>query len=664
MTSLHDELSEGTEEGVELTTSLSAKDGPVTSKQSNIAATTVTKKDATAKGQIFSKPQQETIEPVTVGRGSSKSNSHRNNQNSNSDVDTNNGSIKNDSPSTITATGKKSSTLSQSTSPTPASSETPIPPVKKIKTGSASSAAIRPSPLRTSVTTAAPNTSATNSSSKPPQFPAAEASPEAKKRKASVSNGSKPPSLPLAQGGNRSVNGYHNLKDEDDDEDVSDVNEGDDVVSDLSVKDLEQDQEQEARSSRPIRRDNAFRPSKKWPPGNSNASVIASTGLNSKSNGSATQGKIMVELTPRQPQVPPQPVFVIDKNQKARKWGKSGIVFHTLGGVVSIPLWTSDQEMLLNEPKPLFVKQPVSIMAAGRKDSSLARLAVLSQLDMDMDLDSPERGNTPDSMDGSSPGPTMPSLKKKRGTKKLHTDSKDENVIQGNGSSKLLAIRKALLNKRIHADSGNAIVVDDIDGDDDSVSINTAMNSTSKASSARSTPAPTQQRPRTFPCSFEGCNKSFMDKFHLDRHEARHVTEEIVCGIDGCTKAYNSISTVRRHQSMMHKDKKLLMDAAAAAEAEAEAGAESSNSNNSKSNPKNNQANSKKTIAKKGKSKSASTSAAATPEPVKMTLVLKDVKDSAYRPWMDSSESSTRMSFPLKDMKYHKSSSSSSSTSM
>jgi hypothetical protein len=34
-------------------------------------------------------------------------------------------------------------------------------------------------------------------------------------------------------------------------------------------------------------------------------------------------------------------VFVIDKNQKARKWGRSLNIFQTLGGEVTIPLWTS-----------------------------------------------------------------------------------------------------------------------------------------------------------------------------------------------------------------------------------------------------------------------------------------------------------------------------------
>ncbi|KAG0002955.1 hypothetical protein BGZ79_002014 [Entomortierella chlamydospora] len=676
-----DELPEGTEGEMELPPSpLPSKVGSVTSKHSKATATTTTKRETTVKGQGSSKPQLETTEPITVSKGTSKSQgSHRSgNNNQNSSTCLGNGSPKNDSPSkttvtttsnatitstTATANGKKSTTSSQSSPPVSDSSEPLIPPVKKIKTGSASSAAIRPSPLRTSITTTTPFTNVNNSSPKSPPSPAVGISPGAKKRKASMSNGSKASPLSQTKSSNGGANGHFGLKEEDDDNDSSYLNEGDDSVSNLSVKELEQDQENDPASTRPVKRDAVSRPK------------AASGGLGSKSNGNA-QGRIMVELASRQTQPPPSPPsppnFVIDKNQKARKWGKSGIVFQTLGGVVSIPLWTSDQEMLLNEPKPLNTHQSVPMMTTGRKDSSLARLAVLSQLDMDMDLDSPERGNTPDSLDGGSPGPTTPSLKKKRMSKRPQSDSKEENGPQGIGANKLLAIKKALQNKRARADSGNATPAEDLDGDDDSVSTAMATNPTSKASSARSTPAPTQQRPRTFPCSFEGCNKSFMDKFHLDRHEARHVTEEIVCGIDGCTKAYNSISTVRRHQSMMHKDKKLQMDAAAAAsaaEVEAEAEVESSNSNNGKNNSKDGQANGKKVAAKKGKSKSA---APASPVVVPVALMLKDVKDSAYRPWMDSTESSTRTSSPLKDTKYegsgagqlkhHKSPSSTSST--
>lgn len=40
------------------------------------------------------------------------------------------------------------------------------------------------------------------------------------------------------------------------------------------------------------------------------------------------------------------------------------------------------------------------------------------------------------------------------------------------------------------------------------------------------------------------------------------MTQVIVCGVDGCTKAYDSLSTMRRHQSMMHKQWKEEMAAA------------------------------------------------------------------------------------------------------
>ncbi|KAF9199381.1 hypothetical protein BGZ49_010513 [Haplosporangium sp. Z 27] len=646
-----DEEEEVKEEEESPTSSSPSKVG--TSKQSKIAG----------KAQHgSSKALPETIEPIAANRGASKSqgshksaSNNQNNNNGNNNGNANNINNETDLPtkatpvtaSSISATnGKKSITSSsQSTSSSPNPSDTPIPPVKKIKTGSASSAAIRPSPLRTSVTTT-PNTSARSPPPKSPPLLAESGSSGAKKRKASMSNGSKASSTSQAERGN-GTNGRRYVK-ENDEEDQSDSSESDDIVSDLSIKEAEQDQEQDGTSTRPVKREFKFRPPK------------TSVNPSSKSNGGAN-GKFIVELTPRQS----PSVFVIDKNQKARKWGKSGIAFQTLGGMVSIPLWTSDQEMLLNDPKPLYTQQSIPMMTTGRKDSSLARIAVLSQLDMDMDMDSPERGNTPDSLDGGSPDPTTPPVKRKRGIKRPQSDPKEEHTLQGNGSSKLSAIKKALLNKRARAESGNANVVEDIEGDEDSISTNVATNSTSKASSARSTPAPTQQRPRTFPCSFEGCNKSFMDKFHLDRHEARHVTEEIVCGIDGCTKAYNSISTVRRHQSMMHKDRKLELDAAAAAataaaaittaaaevvEAEVEAEAERTRKN-SKSSSKDVQADAttKKTTAKRGKSKSSAPASTAEPEPVKMTLILKDVKDSAYRPWMDSAETSTPL--PLRDSK-------------
>jgi hypothetical protein len=54
-------------------------------------------------------------------------------------------------------------------------------------------------------------------------------------------------------------------------------------------------------------------------------------------SGGGVSSRIMVDP----PTAKPPPPFVIDKNQRARKWGRSNGVFPTLGGELSLPLWTS-----------------------------------------------------------------------------------------------------------------------------------------------------------------------------------------------------------------------------------------------------------------------------------------------------------------------------------
>lgn len=55
------------------------------------------------------------------------------------------------------------------------------------------------------------------------------------------------------------------------------------------------------------------------------------------SSGGGASSRIMTDLPTAKPPAP----FVIDKNQKARKWGRSSGVFQTLGGELSLPFWTS-----------------------------------------------------------------------------------------------------------------------------------------------------------------------------------------------------------------------------------------------------------------------------------------------------------------------------------
>ncbi|KAF9984303.1 hypothetical protein BGZ75_004127 [Mortierella antarctica] len=395
------------------------------------------------------------------------------------------------------------------------------PASKKTKTRTTASEANIPSPLRTYV-----STDTDTQTRRSPPLPLSKGA--GSKRKLSI----------LQELNSTSK---HDPDDARHDKDALDDKKGDTVVSELTVLDaLDQGAESSApgtASLKPRSSDPSSR-SRKTPASNQN-----------------NPSKIMVDLSSK-----PAQAFTIDKNQKARKWGKFSNIFQTLGGEVTLPIWTSDQEMLLNEPRPVFVQRQIPLMT-GRKDSNLARLAVLNQ--MDFEFDTPERGNTPDSE--GSPAPTTPPVKKKRMFKKNTAGEGAVTTTVSNGSTKgngepVITKYGNKGSKRSRADSGNS--EENQDG-----TITTA------ASSARSTPAPSTaaaaparggilQRPRTFACSFEGCGKSFMDKFHLDRHEARHVTDEILCGIDGCTKAYNSISTVRRHQSIMHKNRKEEIDLA------------------------------------------------------------------------------------------------------
>ncbi|KAF9273628.1 hypothetical protein BGZ68_001350 [Mortierella alpina] len=392
------------------------------------------------------------------------------------------------------------------------------PALKKTKTRTTASEANIPSPLRAYV-----STNMDTETRRSPPLPPSKGS--GSKRKTSAS-----------QELNSDLK--HDPEDARHDKNAPDDKKGDTVVSELTVLDA---LDQEVESSAP------GTPSLK-PRSSDPSSRSRKTPASSQNNPS----KIMVDLASK-----PAQAFIIDKKQKARRWGKSSNIFQTLGGEVTLPIWTSDQEMLLNEPRPVFIQRQIPLMT-GRKDSNLARLAVLNQ--MDFEFDTPERGNTPDSE--GSPAPTTPPTKKKRMFKKDASGGGAATSTTSNGSSKrngepVMTKYGTKGSKRSRADSRNSE-----ENQDDAI--------TTAASSARSTPAPTAaparggilQRPRTFACSFEGCGKSFMDKFHLDRHEARHVTDEILCGIDGCTKAYNSISTVRRHQSIMHKNRKEEIDLA------------------------------------------------------------------------------------------------------
>ncbi|KAF9335535.1 hypothetical protein BG006_011306 [Podila minutissima] len=426
------------------------------------------------------------------------------------------------------------------------------PPQKKHKSSlGTGGSAMNPSPLRTSITTIKLPTKTASSSASTTPSTSTTSTPttngQGSKRKASISSTS-PTSKPTHTRSNSRSKAEIKINEDVDMDEVTDLsvkekeaNEKDDTplkeepTTSPTDTNLEKTLSSTSTSSANPSTVPTFRP-KKHPTASISVPIGGSAGTYNYG-----QAKIIGELNASRP----TPPFVIDKNQKARKWGRSPAVIQTLGGEVALPLWTSSQEMLLNDPRPAFVQRPVP--TSSRPGTNLARLAVLRQMDNNNNSTTPERGNTPESKEGS-PAPQPAGIKKKRGPRK------HDGVGRPESGTSPIALKKSL--KRARTESGAS-------GTDH-------LEDALREHSVRSTPTPApSSRPRTFACSFEGCGKSFMDKFHLDKHENRHVTEEIVCGIDGCTKAYNSISTVRRHQSIMHKDKKLQAEEARAAAAAA-----------------------------------------------------------------------------------------------
>ncbi|KAF8928759.1 hypothetical protein BGZ47_001450 [Haplosporangium gracile] len=425
-------------------------------------------------------------------------------------------------PSSVDAT-TTSSSATNAGSATGRGSENIEPPQKKIKTGSGlgegNTPTMKPSPLRSFITTARVSAH--------PKW----------------THGAKKSSQPSEE----TV----------DIETVETVEDG--IVSELSVAEANKDVKMEdvTEANDESRNPNSGAGTSQAASGTAGAGTSRSKkqvkGITTSTGGGASS-KIMVDLPTAKPPAP----FVIDKNQKARKWGRSSGVFQTLGGELSLPFWTS------------------------------ARIAVLNQMDNGFyNYDTPERGSTPESGDSSpAPQPVLLSKKKKmkapqRGIRKSHGGDGCSN--DGGRSAGVTASMEAMQmddhptppsTSKAHSGKsslkrkGAARIAVDEDAD------NTSARSTPGPSAATPTttstgskPRPIPTRPRTFPCSFEGCTKSFMDKFHLKRHEKRHVTQVITCGVDGCTKAYDSISTMRRHQSMMHRQWKEEMEAAAAAAA-------------------------------------------------------------------------------------------------
>ncbi|KAF9164386.1 hypothetical protein DFQ26_001478 [Actinomortierella ambigua] len=291
----------------------------------------------------------------------------------------------------------------------------------------------------------------------------------------------------------------------------------------------------------------------------------AAGGGNNNSSSTSGGSKIVADLAAAAARAPPlPPPLTIDASQRARKWGRPRVMFRTLGGEVDLPLWISDQDMLLNDPKQtIYVDHEQLIQqhqkerslnsstsagggngagsgAGGRGGASGSRLAALKHLDHHHPhhhhrhrTATPDRGNTPESNE-STPAPT-PAPKRRRGRKQHHT-SIDSSV-------------RSLVESDIEMLGGDG--GDEAEGTGDEVEEywKKAMGLEHQEEFEGLEQDPPKKKA---PKPHERHSKAHHhDRAH--RHERRHGTDDFECGIDGCMKMYSSISTMRRHQSMVHK---------------------------------------------------------------------------------------------------------------
>ncbi|KAF9973471.1 hypothetical protein BGZ73_003303, partial [Actinomortierella ambigua] len=135
------------------------------------------------------------------------------------------------------------------------------------------------------------------------------------------------------------------------------------VVSSLSIKELEINDPGQRKEDDAASDTTTPAPTAPSTPSRSRTLASASGSVNGSgraagggSIGSSNSGgpKILADLAAAAARAPPlPPPLVIDANQRARKWGRPRVMFRTLGGEVDLPLWISDQDMLLNDPKQM-----------------------------------------------------------------------------------------------------------------------------------------------------------------------------------------------------------------------------------------------------------------------------------------------------------------------
>ncbi|KAF9957172.1 hypothetical protein BGZ72_002107 [Mortierella alpina] len=281
----------------------------------------------------------------------------------------------------------------------------------------------------------------------------------------------------------------------------------------------------------------------------------------------------------------------ITKDSAPRKWICKQVPVKTLGGEMMMPIWFSEEDMLLNEPVApieldtdrmdldLMGAQPHGhhhyhhhhhhhhqLMAEDPQQAHSARQKRKMKL-KDMALresrDPQDFVDMPEPMDNKR-RQLDPHIKevKGKGVSKEHMRTEKRLKLLGD-SGESTGFRKEKSKKfrkeprersESHASTRDSTPTTPVDFGEPEYHHGSPprQRRTHPDNSNLSSPS-SGPRPRPFICEIEDCGKRFVDALQLERHIERHGPKELECDLDMCGKLFSSIMLLRRHQSMVHK---------------------------------------------------------------------------------------------------------------
>ncbi|KAK3827667.1 MAG: hypothetical protein J3Q66DRAFT_434363 [Benniella sp.] len=249
----------------------------------------------------------------------------------------------------------------------------------------------------------------------------------------------------------------------------------------------------------------------------------------------------------------------ITKDSVPRKWICRQVPVKTLGGEMIMPIWFSEEDMLLNEPvAPIELdndRMDMDLMNAHshpeQQQQHLAaddllqahsarhkRKMKLKDMALRESRDPQDLIDLPAPMDNKRRRHHDPHLKELK-TKYLSRDRSEVKKLKVHNETKTEWMYKAPQERPESfgstRDSTPTTPVDTM------------------PESNMSSPSAVGPRPRPFVCNIEDCGKRFVDALQLERHIERHGPKELECDLDRCRKLFSSLMLLRRHQSMVHK---------------------------------------------------------------------------------------------------------------